>query len=358
MSEFLWRNKYSYKLFILLFFTAINSSCNNSKQERTVTPAFYYWKSVFRFGNSESKLLDTLHIKTVYVKYFDVDWDSERSLAIPKAILRVAEKPRKDFEIIPCIFITNECIAKLDTASIHALSKNISRLLNDVNNSLHPFSKAEIQIDCDWTATTKDRYFKLLITLEKDLTAFTLLKAAKLSSTIRLHQVKYLQRTGIPPVSGGMLMAYNMGNLKNPATLNSILETDELKKYISNLPSYPLKLDLALPVFHWLVLYRNNSYAGLIQEYPEDFFNNKSFKALPDNRYQLLLDTTIIGYEFKKNDIIREEKSEYTEIIKAIDLLKNRWNSQNSRLALYHLDSLTLSKYTLHEMENIFNRFD
>ena len=70
-----------------------------------------------------------------------------------------------------------------------------------------------------------------------------------LSATIRLHQLKFIGESGIPPVDKGLLMCYNMGDLHRLRISNSILETAELKKYIKQLSVYPLKLDVAfLPV--------------------------------------------------------------------------------------------------------------
>ena len=135
-----------------------------------------------------------------------------------------------------------------------------------------------------------------------------------ISATIRLHQIKFLAKTGVPPVSKGLLMCYNMGNLKNPATKNSIIETEELKKYIDNLAAYPLPLDVALPLFNWKVLFRNNTYAGLIQNLPDSLLTNP-FISKAGNRYLFLKDSLLAGYPFKKGDVLRNEQSEYSEII-------------------------------------------
>ena len=149
-------------------------------------------------------------------------------------------------------------------------------------------------------------------------------------------------------------MCYNMGNLKDPATKNSILETTELKKYIGNLSSYPLPLDIALPLFDWKVLYRNNFYKGLIQNLPDEAFS-KSFSKKNDNNYQVLKDTLLQGYDLRKGDIIRNEQSDISEILAASKLINNQLKNTRLRVSLYHLDSLILSKYTNHELESIYN---
>ncbi|HQW84267.1 MAG TPA: hypothetical protein PK987_07405, partial [Ferruginibacter sp.] len=199
-----------------------------------------------------------------------------------------------------------------------------------------------------WTASTKNKYFALL-------NNFHALKPnTTLSATIRLHQVKYVAKTGIPPVNRGLLMCYNMGNLKDPATKNSIIETAELQKYISGLVSYPLPLDVALPLFDWKVLYRNNVYKGLIQNLPNMVFNN-SFSQKKENRYVILKDTLLQGYNLQNGDIIRDEQSNYKEIISAAKAVNHQLKNTRLRVSLYHLDSVILNKYTNHELESIFN---
>src|ERR1019366_1414323 len=121
---------------------------------------------------------------------------------------------------------------------------------------------------CDWTAATRATYFQLLKVARSRLNEAGF-ASAKISATIRLFQCKYMAKTGVPPVDKGLLMCYNMGNLTHPGTGNSILETTELKKYIASVTTYPLPLDVALPIFDWKVLFHEGSYAGLVKDLPD-----------------------------------------------------------------------------------------
>ena len=141
------------------------------------------------------------------------------------------------FRVIPTVFITNECIKKIDSSQIKTLAGNVYNLVQDIINT-HGFNSIkEIQFDCDWTASTRSNYFLLL----EKFNALWKDSGIPVSATIRLHQVKFMSRTGVPPVKKGLLMCYNMGNLKNPATGNSIIETAELEKLYRN----PLRLSAA-----------------------------------------------------------------------------------------------------------------
>ena len=333
------------KLMILCTFF----SCKEKREPRLIEPAFYYWKSVLNISIFEKQKLDSLKVKTIYIKFFDVGWDEAGNKPVPLAKLQAAKKKlQSGISIIPTVFITNECIQKIDSSQINKLAKDIYSLILEIKQANGFDSIPEIQIDCDWTAATKEKYFRLLSNLKPQTTNY------KLSCTIRLHQIKYISKTGVPPVDRGLLMCYNMGNLKNPATKNSILETAELKKYTGNLADYPLPLDVAFPLFNWKVLYRDNLYKGLIQNLPGDAFSN-SFSTKTGNRYVILKDTLLGGYDLRNGDIIRNEQSDIKEVIAAATEISKHLRNTQLRVSLYHLDSVILSKYTTHELESIYN---
>lgn len=347
---------------LLLISLSCFISCNEKRSERAVERSFYYWKSVFTLTQFEEQRLDSLKVKTLYIKFFDVDWDEESRTPVPVAKLQASNnKLPERMQVIPTVFISNECIRKIDPSQITMLANRIHTLIQDIVSSYSLTSIKEMQIDCDWTQATKEKYFRLLNDLKRPAGPggqTTNLPAGqagyKLSCTIRLHQIKFLAKSGVPPVDRGLLMCYNMGNLKNPATKNSILETRELKKYSSNLSSYPLPLDLALPLFDWKVLYRNNSYAGLIQNLPGNCFTG-AFAKRTGNRYEILKDTLLNGYDLRKGDLIRDEQSDLEEILAAANEAGSKLKNTQLRVSLYHLDSVILNKYTTNELESIYN---
>lgn len=332
------------------------AGCTNDHQRRAIEPAFYYWKSVFNLNDLEKQKLDSLKVRTIYLKFFDVDWNELHKTPEPVGKLKMTGNPDNlpdSIQIIPTVFIANACIQKIDSADVEILASQVFELIKYITGAnewlaRHSSASNEIQLDCDWTASTREKYFHLINSLKSKAPGL------KLSCTIRLHQVKYVKKTGVPPVDRGLLMCYNMGNLYNPATTNSIIETTELKKYISDLGSYPLSLDVAFPLFDWKVLYRNNKYSGLFQNLPADFFNI-SFATKKGNRYFIVKDTTLQGYELRKGDMIRDEQSDIKEVKSAAAEISKHLRNTHPRVSLYHLDSVILSKYTTHELENIYN---
>lgn len=347
--------KYTYKqllLFVKLVLpVCILSGCNAQKEKREIEPAFYYWKSVFEISSYEQQKIDSLKVKTLYIKFFDVGWKAELEQPVPIAKLQTAnfQLPEK-VAVIPTVFITNECIQKIHSSQITELANNIFSLTDEIAKTNSFIKLKEIQFDCDWTASTRSNYFLLLQkmnSLYKD-------SGIIISATIRLHQIKFLNKTGVPPVNRGLLMCYNMGNLKNPATGNSIIETEELKKYTANLSAYPLPLDVALPLFEWKVLFRNNVYSGLIQNLNNTLLT-PAVALQNNNRFTILKDTTIAGYDLKKGDVLRHEQSSYKEILNTAAVIGSQLKNTSLRVSLYHLDSVILKKYAAHELETLYN---
>ena len=259
--------------------------------------------------------------------------------------------PVPSLPIIPVVFITNDCMERMKPSQVKQTAGKIMELISSISkrNGIEP--SREIQIDCDWTERTRANYFALLEVIRR----ITRTQNQELSATIRLYQCKYSRLTGVPPVDRGLLMCYNMGNLKDPTTGNSILQASELEKYSSALSTYPLPLDVALPLFDWNVLFRDHKYKGLIRGLAEsDFMSNPAVKSAGPY-HTILSNTSIRGYEFKAGDLLRDERVTYEELLKACAVLNRELKTQQITVSLYHLDSLTLSKYSLHELESVFD---
>ncbi|MBC7888945.1 MAG: hypothetical protein H7Z13_13795 [Ferruginibacter sp.] len=337
-------------LLYLLLFAFTFYSCSEKTAEIKVERSFYYWKSALKLTGFEMNRLDSLHVKTIYLKFFDVDWDASTHQAIPKAKLQVPDKRLfLKYAVIPTVFVTNACMRQNDSAQTILLAGKIYGLIKDICETNHINTLDEIQVDCDWTASTRKQYFSLLRSLKQ-------ISNKDISATIRLHQIKFLSKSGVPPADRGLLMCYNMGNLKNPATKNSIIETSELKKYTGNLSSYPLRLDVAFPLFEWKVLFRENSFKGLIENMPAAIFAH-SFALKNNGRIEILKDTLLAGYELKKGDVLRTEESDITEVLAAATEINKRLKNTRLRVSFFHLDSVTLTKFTPNELESIYSIF-
>jgi len=327
----------------ILFFIILLTAC---QKEREVSTAFYYWKTVYKQNKVENQYQNQLHSKQLYVRIMDVDLDINLK-AIPVAPINFAEHLPKQLEIVPVVFIVNKVLKDQKDVDLKQLASKITTYVNAKVKQAGKVDFKELQIDCDWTATTRDQYFVLLQEIKK------LTKGKILSATLRLHQLKNQSKSGIPPVDKVLLMCYNMGNLRKSGVQNSILDVDELKKYAGkNLGFYPMDIDIALPLFSWSVVFRNNQYAGISKMVSlSNLKNIKMFNSQNDGLYVAKSDLSSFG--LIKNDIIRYEESKYEDIEKAAEYLSTYLPKKPINLIYYHLDQKLLKNYEINQLEKI-----
>ncbi|MDS1371556.1 hypothetical protein RJ999_10675 [Aliarcobacter butzleri] len=268
----------------------------NKTQKKDIQISFYSWENSFEEQNINEKL---------YIKVLDVNFSTKLELLKTN----IKETPKN---FIPVIYITNETMKNVDYS---LLSKAILETLKN-------YKFDEIQIDCDWSLSTRSNYFNLLEDLKEKLNK-------TISATIRLHQIKYYTKTGIPPVDYGVLMYYNMSNIGDFNTKNSILDNEIAKKYHYNFDVYPLKLKLALPLYSQAIQFREEKAISLFEGVEEKDFNN-DFEKLENNRYKVLNSHYFKGRYIYKDDIFRLENSNEQDIKIALkdflDLSKNRYD--------------------------------
>jgi len=165
----------------------------------------------------------------------------------------------------------------------------------------------------------------------------------KINVTIRLHQIKFKDKTGVPPANKGTLMLYNVGELANEDE-NSLLETRIVKEYINNSSKYPLTLDVALPLYSQTVLINNHGNIRLINdncknELLEDSFH---FKQLKDNLFTVENDTLFKGFYLSKGFKIKIEELTEDEIINSYKVIENS-KLKTANIIFYHLDDKVLN---------------
>ena len=336
----------AWKLLILFLF--ILPSCQKETPPKIIQPAFYHWQTQLKIDSTEASYLEKLQTKRLYVKFFDVDWDANQQQAIPKASLQIlksdARYSKLKIDIIPTIFITNQTFKQLSNEASDELS---ARIWDKIQRLMPNTNFKEIQFDCDWTLSTRIAYFDFLNQFKKQIPATT-----KLSATIRLHQYRYPEKTGVPDVDRGMLMFYNMGDLGDRNEPNSILNLEKARPYLNN-SKYPIPLDIALPIFQWGVLFREGKMIKLINGLGDKrLIDSSYYKALPlvhhdheTHHYKLKKSTYLDGYYLYKGDKIRLESVSVDQLIKASERLKNVINSDTTHLSFYHLDTPILEKY-------------
>lgn len=280
--------------FIFLIVFTIFIMKNEKSQDLTIS--FYSWENSFNQKEITEKL---------YIKVLDIAYSTK--LEIIKSNLQ--EKP-KDF--IPVVYITNETMQNVDFSLVS------SAIIQGLKN----YEFKELQIDCDWSNSTQSNYFKLLEDLKTKLNK-------TLSTTIRLHQIKYYTKTGVPNVDYGVLMYYNMSNITDINTKNSILDNDIAKKYHYNFENYKLKLKLALPLYSQAIQFRENKALSIFEGVEKKDFDS-NFTEISPNLYKVLNSTYFKGRYIYKDDVFRFEDVKKEDLKIALEdfmnLTKNRFD--------------------------------
>ena len=304
---------------LLLIFTF--SSC----EKATNTRAFYYWKTNLNFKASDNFWVDKLDIKVLYVRCFDVDWSAAYEDAIPLGVLATDDRESvEDAQVIPTVFIVNRVFKHLEPSRFGELADNLLMKI--------PFTAgvSEIQIDCDWTASTRDEYFAFLKILRTKLHEDQLL-----SVTIRLHQYRDRKSMGIPPADRGMLMCYNMVSPRKPEAKNAIIDATIVEQYLKG-ESYPLNLDIALPLFYWGAWFRGDEYQGILSNWnKKDAADKWTYNHRRGQIYTVKKDTVIGLNYLREGDRIRMDGAFETELEKTIELIKNQINPKNARITFF-----------------------
>jgi len=336
----------------LLFLVLLFSSCTeNEKEPKEIFPAFYHWKTELSFSESEKNYLRKSNVKKLYMRVFDVDWKGGQ--AVPLAQLQSETMLPPDIEIIPTLFITNRTLRNIADKDIPIIANNIYDKIVEIV-SVNNWEVDEVQIDCDWSGQTKAKYFELLHQLQNRLGDI----GAVVSATIRLHQIKFYKQTGVPPVHRGMLMFYNMSDLENWATDNSILDLAEAKKYLVNFESYPLDLDVALPIFSWGVLFRDGKMIKLINNLAKaEISDTTRFVKLAPHRYEIKKSTYLQAHYLYEDDQIRLEWIEPEQLVEAARMLRDRIRNASMTISFYHLDSTCIKQHTYEELEKVLEVF-
>ena len=310
--------------------------------------SFYYWKQSFQLNKVQTGILSETNTNKLYVRFFDIKWHTKTLQPYPESIIAFRHNsPVSD--IIPVVFITNQTFEKLSQQGVDSLAIKCNELIKNLAVKQNLNYKT-VQVDCDWTVGTKDKYFSFLNSLKA-------LSKKTLEATIRLHQVKYQFKTGVPPVDRGVLMFYNMGklsaDLREP---NSIYNANTAEKYLASLSNYLLPLDIALPIFSWTLHIRANK---IIQVYGKigraQLSNTQNFSPTAQkNWYKATHNFFTGGIYVKTGDIFKLEETDKALLEQAALQLAAHLNKNEKRTIIYYeLGNLNLSAFKAKDFEEI-----
>lgn len=286
----------TYILGICLLMGLLTTGC--SQQRREVLPegnAVYYWRTDWRLDTTERAFLKQHHINKVYCRYFDVVMNDSLG-PMPNATIRFSENLPEGIELIPTVFITEDCMHQKPDG----LAEKIVQRILQMNETHDIKGVKEIQIDCDYTAKSRKNYYEFLDSLNSQLKTLNL----KLSTTIRLHQLSMR----VPPVDYGVLMLYNTGHPMKFMERNPILDMRDVAPYLRYLEDYDLPMGAAYPIFLW-----HRKIQGVDIEHVADEEEILKVKtAVEKERPELK--RLILTYDLAKDNINRYKPETYEKI--------------------------------------------
>jgi hypothetical protein len=313
------------------------------------------------------------------MRLFDVDWNPYELKPLPVATLWDFIDSDNSREITPSIYITNDVLLNSDKNQLDALARNIGkRITVIVDRTRKEIGKVavpkyeiedgplrdsciaeetrvfdgrikEVLIDCDWTGKSRNNYFYLLERIKKEIPQY------KIAATIRLWQYRDYKKAGVPPVGKGLLMCYNMGDPTNANTDNSIGSSKMLKKYVNH-SDYPIKLDVALPIFSWDLVFRGKEFKGILNP---DYFKTDTarFRKTREDHYTFVHDIVLGQTYYREGDEVRVEKVSDKELRDMIEILKDNLDLEDARVTFFSWDDNYIEQYGTKKISAYYSLF-
>ena len=290
-------------------------SCRKD-EAKTSMRSVYYWSTTLNMDSTKTAFIKKYSISRVYLRYFDVV-DDEAGRAMPNATLSFATKVPQGIDIVPTVFVMPECLRH----DRHHLARLIVRRVLQMSQTNDVHNVREIQIDCDWTLSTRQLYDDFMQAMLNECHS----RGLQLSSTIRLHQLSQLP----PPADRGVLMMYNTGDATNIQCHKPILDMRDAAPYLKYLAQYGLPLSTAYPIFAWRILFRGGRFVGFVHY---------------DGEYPMLPDDSIAIRQPSASDIM--------EAVKAVQSLRPEANAET---ILFDLSNNNINHLNHKDYETILN---
>lgn len=311
--------------------------------------AVYFWRSRLQLSSGERAFLREHDVRCVYLKFFDVDLVEGEPR--PVATLRFSDSLPAGMRIVPVVFITEPCLK----AGPDSLAARVVRRVGQMAESNQLAGIDELQIDCDWLPASRERYFDMLTAARRLLAE----RGWKLSVTVRLHQLQQPP----PPADYGVLMVYNTGDMRRRTSHNPILDSRDVKPYLSHLAAYPLPLCAAYPNYRWQLLFNGDELKGVL--YDENLRDSLVYAPADagDTLFNVVQARTLhgantVGYDIhiSPGEQVRVWLPSEAEVQGVARELEARRPGINRRVVVYHLDENSINNYPSSHYETLYHQ--
>lgn len=308
---------------------------------------FYYWKTTYAVNKTEQAAIKNNCTKKIYFRLCDIEMGYDQK-PHPENVMLWIDKPDTSLTYFPVLYIKNEVFEALSIKDKLGNVTGINELLvNDLAEKIYRLAKSsmeyvgleltELQLDCDWNASTKDAFFYCLESIKKEDSQL------EIAATVRLYQLKYNDIAGIPPVDKAVLMCYNMGDMYDAKGGNSIYDLDIIEDYLPKKQNYnDIPISIALPIYSWYLAYRNDQFKGIVRDLSKTELEH--FIKLDDAHYKC--NTNDLGkYRLQAGDILRFESITEKQLKLGKKMLVNKLPNWNNEIIYFDLDSSSLTHY-------------
>lgn len=320
-----------------------------------VIPSAFRWRNAYWLEGGEEQAVQRNGLQRVYMKLLDIDWNLAHG-AHPVSDVNVPYQWKSyegggywtnKVELVPSIYITNNTFTKITDKEVDELAHKLLRKLRmECPSTIHG-----VMLDCDWSAKTKSKFFRLTRIMNDSLDV-------PLTATIRLHQYAQPKKTGVPPADRGMLMPYNVGRITEPGGTNSIFDRATAEPYFKNSESYPLSLDIGLPAFSWGVQFRKGAFMGILQEAQvNDAMNAGMLSGETWGTLQVVNENNERMPALHLGDEIRVERMTPEMIAQVAELARSAVNSDTLAVVYFESGAASFQRMTTDEVRNGFARF-
>jgi hypothetical protein len=335
----------------LLILVVLAAGCGRRSEAQgpEARRAFYFWRTTFVLSPAEQQAIAALHVERIYLRVFDLGW-ADDAVATLGPVGGAGPVPA-GVEIVPVVYLKAEVFKHVMAAQLPSIAGEAWRKVQDRAAALG-FAVHELQLDCDWTDTTREGFFGFVRALAS-------VAAVPLSSTIRLHQVKYRERTGVPPVERGTLMFYNMGKFSADPDARMIFDAGSAAKYLARVDDYPLPLDVALPIWSWTVHTRDELVVGLMQSTdPAELPALDFLRAEGTERFVATRDAFLHGELLREGDVLKIEVTGPAETQAAAAMIAPHLAATTPgharTITLFDLSERNLTRHGTDQLENVF----
>jgi hypothetical protein len=150
-------------------------------------------------------------------------------------------------------------------------------------------------------------------------------------------------------------MFYNMGAFSPDPEARAIFDPSAADRYLARVADYPLPLDVALPIWSWVVHVRDDAVVGLLQSTdPGELASLDFLDTTGDGRYRVTRDTFLHGNFLRAGDLLKVEVTGPDETQAAAAMLAVRLTPRPRTVTLFDLSERNLARHDLASLDRVF----